>query len=388
MNALQRRALTNALIASGVTMLMGTALVSVLTREEPEVVASPSPSPTPTVACAPSWESVTSPDPEDGGSVLFGVAAVSDEEAWAVGGAGDPVAPISSLTTTWNGAEWDLVSSPNAGSLTNRFDAVDALAGDAAWAVGRSSSGAGDEPIAVQWDGIAWSLLPLPADLGEGALEGVAAFATDDVWAVGYVGDAAAGLERAIALRWDGIGWVQAPVRPAIGGGRSALLAVDGTGADDIWAVGYRRNRPLILHYDGRAWSNSTTEARGALSAVAAVGAEDVWAVGSSIQHWDGAGWAELGKVRAEGQLTGIAAADPQDVWAVGIRTNDEGILKPLVQRWDGTRWALVSGGASGSITLTAAAAVPQGSVLAVGYRDARGARSSFVLRGVTCPSP
>ncbi len=387
MNVRQRRALTNALIASGVTMLMGSALVSTLTRDEPEVVASPSPSPTATVACEPSWEPVASPDPEDGGSLLLGVTAVSDTEAWAVGGAGDPVAPTSSLTTRWNGTEWDVVPSPNAGSSTNRFDAVDALAGDAAWAVGRSSSGAGDEPIAAQWGGSAWSLLPLPVDLGEGAFEAVAAFATDDVWAVGYLGDPAAGLERAIALRWDGVGWQEAPVRPAIGGGRSALVAIDGTASDDIWAIGYRRNRPLILHYDGRAWSTSTTEARGLLRAVAAVGAEDVWAVGSTIQHWDGTAWTELGTVRADGDLSGIAAVDPQDVWAVGIRTNDEGALKPLVQRWDGQRWALVTGGASGSITLTAASAVPDGSVLAVGYRDARGARASFVLRGVSCPS-
>jgi len=386
-NSLQRRALTNALIAGGVTMLLGSALVSMLSSDEPDVVASPSPSPSPTVACAPTWEPLESPDPEDGGSLLLGIAATSADEAWAVGGAGDPVAPTSSLAIRWNGLEWDVVDSPNAGSLANRFDAVDALSPDAAWAVGRSSNGVGDLPIAAQWDGVAWSLLPLSPDLGEGALEGVAAFATDDVWVVGYLGDPAASLERATAMRWDGAVWETAPVKPAIGGGRSALVAVGGSAADDIWAVGYRRNQPLILHFDGRAWSRSAIDARGSLAAVVALAPDDVWAVGSLILHWDGEAWSELGAVREGGTLSGVAAVSPTDVWAVGTRlSGEEGILRPLVQRWDGERWALARGRTPGAITLASVTAVADGTVLAGGYRDLRGSRSTLVLEGTTCP--
>jgi hypothetical protein len=386
-NARRRQALINAAIAGGITMLLGVALVSVLSGEEPEVVTSPSPSPSPSTVCVPTWEPVQSPDPEDGGSLLLGVSVVSADEAWAVGGAGDPIAPTSTLTTRWNGFGWVVVPSPNAGSVANRFDAVDALSPDAAWAVGRSSDGSGDVPTAAQWDGAAWGLLPLPADLTEGALTGVAALATDDVWAVGYVGDPAEELERAIALRWDGVGWVSAPVKPAIGGGHSALVAIAGTAADDLWAVGYQRQRPVILHYDGRAWARSTTEVRGVLAGVTGVLPDDAWAVGDSIQHWDGSAWAELGTVRQEGDLKGVAAVGPQDVWAVGTRVAvEEGILKPLVQRWDGDRWTLVDGRAPGSITLTAVSAVPDGTVMAVGYQDVRGARSSFVLQARMCP--
>ena len=389
MNARRQRALTNAVVAGGITMLFGVALVSALSGGEPDVVTSPAPSPTPTPICTPSWEPVESPDPEDGGSLLLGVAAVSADEAWAVGGAGDPIAPTSTLTARWNGSEWDVVLSPNAGSVANRFEAVDALSPDAAWAVGRSSNGVGDFPVAAQWDGAAWSLLPPPPDLADGALTGVAAMATDDVWAVGYTGDPGAGLERAVALRWDGAEWVQAPVKPAIGGGRSALLAIAGTASDDLWAVGYQRNRPLILRYDGRAWARSTSEVRGALAGIASPVLDDAWAVGTVIQHWDGSAWTELGTIRSEGDLRGVAAVGPQDVWAVGTRVAvEEEILKPLVQRWDGQRWMLVHGQARGSITLTAVTAVPDGTVLAVGYQDLRGTRSTFVLQAEVCPGP
>lgn len=388
MNTRQRRALTNAAIAGGITMLLGSALVSALSGGEPVIIASPSPSPSPSVVCAPSWDPVLSPDPEDGGSLLLGVAAVSADDAWAVGGAGDPVAPTSTLTVRWNGAEWDVVSSPNAGSVANRFDAVDALSPDAAWAVGRSSNGVGDLPTAAQWDGVSWTLLPLPADLAEGALTGVAAFATDDVWVVGYTGDAAAGLERAVALHWNGLEWEEAPVKPAIGGGRAGLVAVSGIAPDDVWAVGYHRNQPLILRYDGRAWARSGNELREPLAGIAGVAPDDAWAVGAAIERWDGSAWTPLGTVRGEGDLRGVAAVGPQDVWAVGTRVSlDEGILKPLVQRWDGQRWALARGRAPGSITLTAVTAVPDGTVLAVGYRDVRGTRSTFVLRATGCPA-
>lgn len=387
MNALRRRALTNALIAGGITMLLGSALVSMLSDDEPEVVASPSPSPSPTIACTPTWEALESPDPEDGGSLLLGITAVSADEAWAVGGAGDPVAPTSTLATRWNGFDWDVVDSPNAGAVANRFEAVDALSPDAAWAVGRSSNGVADLPLAAQWDGVAWSLLPLSPDLGEGALEGVAAFATDDVWVVGYVGDPAESAERVTALRWDGAIWEIAPVKPAVGGGRSALLAIAGSAADDVWAVGYRRNEALILHYDGRAWSRSAVEARGTLAGVVALAPDDAWAVGSLILHWDGEAWSEVGTVRDGGTLSGIAAVSPTDVWAVGTRlSGDEGVPRPLVQRWDGERWALARGRTPGAVTLASVTAVADGTVLAAGYRDLRGARSTIVLEGSTCP--
>jgi hypothetical protein len=387
-NAKQRRALTNAGVAAGLTALLGLLIVALLPGEDGtgSIPLPTGPTSTP-VACEPTWDVVPSPDPEDGGSLLLGVVAVAPDLAWAVGGAGDPVAPTSTLVVRWNGAEWDVVPSPNAGSATNRFDAVDALSPDAAWAVGRSSNGVGDVPTAAQWDGGSWTLLPSPLDVTEGAFTGVAAISTDDVWVVGYEGDAEVGEERALAVHWNGLGWEIAPVQPAIGGGRSGLLAISGSSGSDLWAVGYRHNRPVILRYDGRVWARSPSDVPGEVTAITNLAPDDAWAVGEAVQHWDGSTWGELGTVRAEGSLFGVAAVAPEDVWAVGSRiTGGQGLVKPLVQRWDGIRWRLLGGqGVPGQGALTAVSALPDGTLLAVGYRDGQAGRSTLALRGTTC---
>ena len=216
---------------------------------------------------------------------------------------------------------------------------------------------------------------------------GVAAIQTDDVWAVGYEGDVEAHTERAVALRWDGGEWKSAPVLPTLGSGRSALVAVAATSRTDAWAVGYRRNEPVILHFDGRAWAISMSEVPGHALGVAALAPEDAWVVGERVQRWDGKGWAQAGTVRAKGVLRAIAAVGPSDVWAVGDRPTEASILKPLVQRWDGTSWQVLRGrGTAGSISLTAVSAVPDGTVLAVGYRDGPRGRTTFAIQGTTCP--
>lgn len=385
----QKTALRNAVIAGGLTMLFGSALVTLIERgEEPKPIALPTPSISPAVTCQPSWGQIDTPVPDEGGSLLLGVSASAPDDAWAVGGAGDPEAPPSTLAIRWNGIDWDVTPSPNAGSVANRFDAVDAISPDAAWAVGRSSDGFGNSPAIAQWDGATWTAMTLPTDLGEGALTDVEAFATDDVWAVGFTGDEELKLERALALHWDGTAWRRVPVRPALGGGRSALLSISGIAPNDIWAIGDRRNQVEILRYDGSAWSRSEANADGNLTAVTSITPEDGWAVGESVLRWDGTAWGQGGNVRNDVELRSVAAVGPNDVWAVGSRPGSEqGTLKPFVTRWDGERWLPVEGGkAPGSAVLTSVAALPDGTVLAVGYRDAKGIRRAYAVRGTTCP--
>ena len=83
-----------------------------------------------------------------------------------------------------------------------------------------------------------------------------------------------------------------------------------------------------------------------ALSGLAALSSTDVWAVGSSSQgmlseHWDGTSW-HLISVPAVGSgaiLSGIAAVSAHDLWAVGSFTAANGIVQPLIEHGDGTRW-------------------------------------------------
>jgi hypothetical protein len=69
-------------------------------------------------------------------------------------------------------------------------------------------------------------------------------------------------------------------------------------------------------------------------------------------------------------QLYGVAAAGPDNVWAVGQR-NGQAADTPLVEHWDGSRWAVVavpSAGLTGS--LLQGVAVHGSEVWAVGQSD------------------
>src|SRR5204862_547524 len=59
------------------------------------------------------WSVVPSPSPSAGYSNLYGVAAVSANDVWAVGSSGYD--PFQTLTEHWNGRSWSVVPSPNPG---------------------------------------------------------------------------------------------------------------------------------------------------------------------------------------------------------------------------------------------------------------------------------
>ena len=107
-------------------------------------VTSPTPSTSPPPVCTPLWEIVPSADRGDLPITLNGVVALSASEAWAVGAAGDPLAPSSTSIQRWDGAAWTAVNAPSPGSERNGLLGVDAAGPNEVWAVGRTSSGFGD----------------------------------------------------------------------------------------------------------------------------------------------------------------------------------------------------------------------------------------------------
>lgn len=391
MDDVQRRALTNGGIAALVTMVIGFVVVAATSDGETASTtptASPTETPSPTVpSCAPSWEVVPSADPFEASNALVGVAALAAGEAWAVGSLGlEPGSPDTVLIERWDGLSWSAVEAPSPGSETNELLAVDASGPNDVWAVGRTASGFGDRPLALRYDGTAWLAMDLPDDV-TGVLTGVAAIAPDDVWVVGFTGDPAAFLERAILLHWDGALWANLDAERAVGGGKSLLRDVDAAAPDDAWAVGYRHNRPLIIRFDGEAWSRSETAVAGLTTAVEAVTPTEAWAVGSPVQRFDGLAWTQAAAVPGDGQLLGVAAVAPGDVWAVGVRQR-ESRTRSLVFNWNGQRWRPVEGpGIPGADALAAVDALSDGTVLAVGYRDVAAGRRTLAVRGTTCPA-
>ena len=77
------------------------------------------------------------------------------------------------------------------------------------WAVGRTKPGGygEDRTLTMHWDGSAWNIVPSPNDSSnDNDLFGVAAIASDDVWAVGNAGSL-----KTLAIHWDGASWGVVP---------------------------------------------------------------------------------------------------------------------------------------------------------------------------------
>jgi hypothetical protein len=270
----------------------------------------------------------------------------------------------------------------------NELRAVDASEANDVWAVGRTSSGLGEQPLILHYDGAEWTQQELPSEI-DGVLNGVVAVSPTDVWAVGYAGDPALSLERALVLHWDGTAWADVEIARAIGGGKAALVDIEGVSPTDLWAVGYHRLQPAILRFDGEAWSRSPTEVPGTLEAVEAFATSEVWAVGSPIQRFDGEAWSVAPLAREGADLVDVAAIGGLDIWAVGSRpSKEEGTTRAAVYRYSGRRWVPVDGpSVAGSDTLTAVDALPDGTLLAVGWKDVDLERETLAIRGASCPA-
>src|SRR5450759_1391121 len=69
--------------------------------------------------CIAAWEVVSSPSPGNNGQ-LFGVAAISPSDVWAVGYYSIS-GPTSTLVKHWDGIVWSVVPSPNPGSSNQLY---------------------------------------------------------------------------------------------------------------------------------------------------------------------------------------------------------------------------------------------------------------------------
>ncbi|HEV3039130.1 MAG TPA: hypothetical protein VHA33_15225 [Candidatus Angelobacter sp.] len=111
-------------------------------------------------------------------NILFGVAAITDTDVWAVGSQEDANGVWHALTEHWNGSAWSVVNAVDAGANGNQFYAVKALATNNIYAVGQQS-GAGfpSQALIEHWNGTAWSVVASPTDTATALPLGVAATA-------------------------------------------------------------------------------------------------------------------------------------------------------------------------------------------------------------------
>jgi len=158
---------------------------------------------------------------------------------------------------------------------------------------------------------------------------------------------------------------VPGPAVPASDSANLTALAMAGPSLG--WASGFTLSNtvqnapfePLLGAWNGHRWRTVRvsigTATAGRLDGLAAASATDVWAVGSAytsdttgqplIEHWNGRRWARVPAPGVTGwpysSLAGVAVHSGGDAWAVGW-ADKPGAMRPLIEHWDGHRWRLV----------------------------------------------
>jgi hypothetical protein len=332
---------------------------------------------------------------------LLGVAAISNNDVWAVGWSQDPGGPQyvkRTLTQHFDGNSWNIVPSPNpSNDVVTQLYSVSAASANDVWAVGSSHNGnLPSRTLIEHWDGTRWSIVPSPSpDTQFNELRGVVALSAINAWAVGYRGGTTTETPiEPFILHWDGANWSQV-ASPNIKGRANQLFGITALSANDIWAVGGAGGAPLALHWNGSLWSLISVVADAGLSsekftAVAGTASNDVWAVGdgkgfftnqsfATIRHWDGTRWTDkLCRATSASNppdgyegggsgayFTGVAAAGANDVWAVGVVGSG-----PMILHWDGRAWTTVAHPRAfpNAASLRAVATSSGGSAWSVGY--------------------
>jgi hypothetical protein len=136
------------------------------------------------------WSRVAAPAPE-GQGVLAGVSISPDGDAWAVGYAYRGTR-YRTVTERWDGHRWRIVPSPNASRAFTYLHSVAAVSNDNAWAVGTAYDAVHNRFFALSqhWNGSSWSPAATPnyrtGRPRTNILDGIAAVpGTGTLWATG-----------------------------------------------------------------------------------------------------------------------------------------------------------------------------------------------------------
>jgi hypothetical protein len=328
-------------------------------------------------SCAPNtmpgWASANSPNTPASDNQLFGVAAASAKDVFAVGYSTPTAGGLDQTLILHNGGtKWTPMSSQDTTGASDRLVGVSAFSANTAWAVGYSYNTATGErqPLIESYDGttMTWQIVGGPTVPGIlNRLYGVAAVSATEAWAVGESGS----LNKPLIEHYVGGDW-HLYSGPGVDTGAdgcvlNGVAVVPST--NTLWAVGYCGNyyanaptQPFIEHYDGNYWtpypSTPTGTPNNILYGVAADSISDAWAVGYSqtafgpqqslIEHNNGGGWTPVtNSVNASvynNALSGVAAVTSGDVWAVGNYTTGlsaDAASYTLIEHLEGNNWAV-----------------------------------------------
>jgi hypothetical protein len=306
------------------------------------------------------------PSPNAPGA-LSSVSCTSTTNCFAVG----------SVVERWNGANWTIVPSPKDVGLSS----VSCTSTTNCFAVGIS----GGAPAVERWNGASWTIVPSPnpnpPGWGYSDLYSVSCTSVTNCLAVGSTGHAP-GPFNTFVERWNGTSWaiVPSPNPPSPNPYDDAywifvLYGVSCTSTTNCFAVGTAYNMfedhpPLgfVEHWNGTSWAvvpspNPPDATYGSeLYGVSCTSATNCFAVGHTdqnpsytlVERWNGAGWEIVPSPSAKrpgarfvnSDLHSVSCTSTTNCFAVGAVAiydyKDLAAIDTLVERWNGTSWAIV----------------------------------------------
>jgi hypothetical protein len=306
-------------------------------------------------ACTPRWRTIAHPSRQ----TFYSIVPFSPTDVWAVGERGKENHGLP-VIVHWDGRGLHTLTGWLPSVRPAGLAAVAGVASDDLWAVGWKGKDYDVSPLIVHWDGGRWSEVPLPGRLRGSWLNDVVAIASDDVWAVGASYPA-----RPLVMHWDGRRWRVRDVRTAVPKpyfvdgmkfGTTTLAAVDGTSANDVWAIGTADSSSSMgytaveAHWNGRKWA-PPTPAPGATFAADGVDIDaraqgDVWWLQTSatssadwyytLVHWHGRASRTYEHYTVGAVPGAIAAVSDTSLWMVGSRLDSflDQQLGPVVMHW------------------------------------------------------
>jgi Phosphoesterase family len=367
-------------------------------------------------AAASTWHQVATPNPSaNNDNDLTAIAGRSPSDIWAVGSllprANATI--VRTLAIHYNGKTWAAVRTPRNGAQASSFYGVAALPDGTAWAVGIHTRATGhtSQSLAEHWDGHAWTVVPTPnPGSAEDMLYSVTAVSDNDVWAAGTY----AGPDNAfhpLLEHWNGTSWSVVPV-PGPGTQDGILTSVTSSPGQGVWAAGQLAmsapDRQVVLHLVGSSWTvvpePGVRTPGGAMASAypegIAVTAAGPWVTGndragdtgfSTLVQAPGAGGRlhELptpNPTVQDNYLWGIAPVRGGHAWAVGYSLPPAtGNAASLIEYGSATGgWKAVPspdpGAANGNTVLYAVLAFSPKDVWAVGTYDGMGGMQTLAL--------
>jgi hypothetical protein len=347
---------------------------------------------TPAVAGATTtWSRVSSPNVGTRDNDLGAVSCVSATSCTAVGGYVNTSGIVRTLIESWNGVSWSRVSSPNAGTRSNYLNAVSCVSDTSCTAVGEYLNTSGiRRTLILSWNGVSWSRVASPSvGAHHNFLFGVSCVSDTSCTAVGAYTNISK-IDRTLIESWNGVSWSRV-ASPNVGSNHNDLFAVSCVSGTSCTAVGDYVNtgkidRTLIESWNGVSWSRLSSPNVGSnhndLFGVSCVSDTSCTAVGAYtntsgwartlIESWNGVSWSRVSSPNAGTRaniLFAVSCVSDTSCTAVGGYVNTSGIVRTLIESWNGVSWSRVSSPNVGTRDniLFGVSCVPAASCAAVG---------------------